>query len=99
MKALVTQREMGIIRDFEHPDPLLSDDDLNLFKEGKHYTIYEKFGCHPMTINGAPGALFAVWAPNAKRVSVVGDLTHGMDKNIPCGSGRNGEYGNCLFRE
>jgi 1,4-alpha-glucan branching enzyme len=54
--------------------PILSDDDLKLFKEGKHYTLYEKLGCHLMTLNGVSGAFFAVWAPNAKRVSIVGDF-------------------------
>jgi 1,4-alpha-glucan branching enzyme len=53
---------------------VLSDDDLNLFREGKYYTIYEKFGCHLMKVNGVSGAFFAVWAPNAKRVSVIGDF-------------------------
>lgn len=54
--------------------PVLSDEDLYLFGEGNNYRIYEKFGCHLMTINGVDGAFFAVWAPNAKRVSVVGDF-------------------------
>lgn len=54
--------------------PVLSDDDLKLFKEGKHYTIYEKLGCHLMTLNEVSGAFFAVWAPHAKRVSVIGDF-------------------------
>ncbi|PIE36238.1 1,4-alpha-glucan branching enzyme [candidate division KSB3 bacterium] len=52
----------------------LSDEDLALFQAGKHYHIYEKLGCHPMEMHGVPGALFAVWAPNAKGVSVVGDF-------------------------
>ncbi|PIE35377.1 1,4-alpha-glucan branching enzyme [candidate division KSB3 bacterium] len=54
--------------------PVLGEDDLYLFGEGKHYKIYEKLGCHLMTLNGVSGAFFAVWAPNAKRVSVVGDF-------------------------
>jgi len=53
---------------------ILSDYDLYLFGEGKHTRIYEKLGAHPTTIGGSTGVHFAVWAPNAKRVSVVGDF-------------------------
>ena len=53
---------------------VLSDYDLYLFGEGKHTRIYDKLGAHPMMIGGAAGVHFAVWAPNAKRVSVVGDF-------------------------
>jgi 1,4-alpha-glucan branching enzyme len=53
---------------------VLSDFDLYLFGEGKHTRIYDKLGAHPMTIGASPGVHFAVWAPNAKRVSVVGDF-------------------------
>ncbi len=52
----------------------ISSMDCYLFGEGKHYEIYEKLGAHPMTINGVEGTLFAVWAPHARRVSVVGDF-------------------------
>ena len=48
--------------------------DLEAFGKGIHYTIYEKMGAHPMTIDGVEGPYFAVWAPNAERVSVVGDF-------------------------
>jgi len=52
--------------------PQLSDFDLHLFGEGNHYSIYYKLGAHPMTLDGLDGTRFAVWAPNAERVSVVG---------------------------
>ncbi len=52
----------------------ITDKDLYLFGKGIHYTIYEKLGAHPMTIDGIAGTYFAVWAPAAKRVSVVGDF-------------------------
>lgn len=48
--------------------------DESQFGNGIHMTIYEKLGAHPMTIEGTPGTYFAVWAPNAKAVSVVGDF-------------------------
>jgi 1,4-alpha-glucan branching enzyme len=53
---------------------VLSDYDLYLFGEGKHTRIYDKLGAHVMTIGAAAGTHFAVWAPNARRVSVVGDF-------------------------
>jgi 1,4-alpha-glucan branching enzyme len=53
---------------------LLTDHDTYLFKEGSHFRLYDKLGAHPITVNGAAGTLFAVWAPNAERVSVVGDF-------------------------
>lgn len=55
-------------------DPIISDDDLYLFGEGNHYEIYNKLGAHPMTINGVEGVHFAVWAPDARSVSVVGNF-------------------------
>jgi 1,4-alpha-glucan branching enzyme len=53
---------------------LLSDLDLHLMGEGKHYDTYEKLGAHLRTVEGVRGVHFAVWAPNASRVSVVGDF-------------------------
>jgi 1,4-alpha-glucan branching enzyme len=54
--------------------PTLTDLDLYLFNAGDHHRIYEKLGAHPMTVNGVQGVQFAVWAPNARSVSVVGDF-------------------------
>ena len=51
-----------------------SDFDIDLFKAGKHFRLYEKLGSHPMTVDGEEGTYFAVWAPSAKNVSVVGDF-------------------------
>jgi len=53
---------------------LLTEHDIYLFKEGSHFRLFDKLGSHPMSINGQPGTFFAVWAPNAERVSVVGDF-------------------------
>ena len=52
--------------------PQLSDFDLYLFGEGNHHSIYYKLGAHPIVLDGLAGTRFAVWAPNAERVSVVG---------------------------
>jgi len=56
--------------------PVISEYDRYLFNEGNHYKIYEKLGAHPMKIKGVNGVLFATWAPNAKRVSVVGNFNN-----------------------
>ena len=60
--------------------PVLSDFDLDLFSAGRHLHIYRFLGAHLQTIDGVEGCLFAVWAPNVKRVSVVGDFNgwHGL---------------------
>ena len=52
----------------------LPEFDLHLFGEGKHWHIYQKLGAHLHTVDGIDGVLFAVWAPNAARVSIVGDF-------------------------
>ena len=54
--------------------PQYREEDLKKFAAGIHYTIYEKMGAHPMTIDGVSGVYFSVWAPCAMRVSVVGDF-------------------------
>ena len=54
--------------------PLLTDFDLHLFSEGTHYRTYEKMGAHIREVSGVRGVHFAVWAPNARCVSVVGDF-------------------------
>ncbi|QTE23742.1 1,4-alpha-glucan branching protein GlgB [Polaribacter cellanae] len=53
---------------------LFTDFDIDLFKAGKHYRLYEKFGAHIITVDGVKGTYFAVWAPSAKAVSVIGDF-------------------------
>jgi 1,4-alpha-glucan branching enzyme len=54
--------------------PNLTDQDLHLFNEGTHLRLYEKLGAHPCSKDGVEGTYFAVWAPNARGVSVVGDF-------------------------
>jgi 1,4-alpha-glucan branching enzyme len=55
-------------------DTLLTEQDLYLFNEGSHYRLYRKLGAHPCTRNGVAGTHFAVWAPGAQQVSVMGDF-------------------------
>jgi 1,4-alpha-glucan branching enzyme len=54
--------------------PLITEHDVYLFREGTHYRLYEKLGAHLATEAGASGARFAVWAPEAVAVSVIGDF-------------------------
>jgi 1,4-alpha-glucan branching enzyme len=56
--------------------PIMGEVDLHLFAEGQDWKIYEKFGAHLRTVGDAAGVYFAVWAPNAQRVSVVGDFNN-----------------------
>ena len=53
---------------------LLTEYDIHLFREGAHCALYEKLGAHSFTLDGREGTLFAVWAPNAEYVSVIGDF-------------------------
>jgi len=59
---------------------LLTDDDIYLFNEGSHFRLYDKLGSHPLTREGVEGTYFAVWAPDAEKVSVMGDF-NGWDKS------------------
>ncbi len=61
--------------------PVLTEFDLYLMGEGRHYDTYEKLGAHVITLEGVRGVHFAVWAPSAKRVSVVGDF-NGWDGRV-----------------
>ena len=71
--------------------PQLSDFDIHLFAEGTHSRAYEKLGAHRVRAGSTTGVLFAVWAPNAHRVSVVGDFNgwdgrvHPMRRLVPSG--------------
>jgi 1,4-alpha-glucan branching enzyme len=70
---------------------VLGEMDIYLFNEGTHYDIYKKLGAHMRELDGVRGVHFAVWAPNAQRVSVVGDFNHWdgrvhpMRKLVPSG--------------
>lgn len=58
------------------PYSLFTDFDIGLFKAGKHFRLHRKFGSHLVGHQGTPGCYFAVWAPSAKAVSVIGDFNH-----------------------
>ncbi len=62
---------------------LLSDQDIYLFKEGTHYHLYKKLGSHCLTIEGVSGTHFAVWAPNASQVTVMGDFNRWNRESHP----------------
>ena len=87
-------REGAVTRDVSDPyqfAQVLSDFDLHLFAEGTHYRVWERLGAHRMTIDGTTGVHFAVWAPNAQRVSAIGDFNrwdgraHPMRRLVPSG--------------
>ena len=62
---------------------LFTDFDISLFKAGKHYRLYEKFGSHLLEVDGVKGTYFAVWAPSAKAVSVIGDFNYWLEGDHP----------------
>ncbi len=73
LRARFGENEVELEDPYRFP-PVLSDYDLHLLGEGNHLKMYDKLGAHPMEIDGVSGAAFAVWAPNAQRISVVGDF-------------------------
>nr|WP_315173824.1 1,4-alpha-glucan branching protein GlgB [uncultured Flavobacterium sp.] len=60
---------------------LFTEFDIDLFKAGKHFRLYEKLGAHPIEVDGVKGVYFAVWAPSAQSVSVVGDFNYWIAGN------------------
>ena len=60
---------------------LFTDFDINLFKSGKHFKLYEKMGAHPITYEGEEGCYFSVWAPSADKVAVIGDFNGWSGEN------------------
>lgn len=80
----IAEYEDGILkksRDAYNFESQIEEKDLDKFAAGIHYTVYEKLGAHPARIDGVNGVSFAVWAPNAVRVSTVGDF-NGWDGRV-----------------
>jgi 1,4-alpha-glucan branching enzyme len=75
----MTKPEKTIKDDSSTEATLFSDYDVHLFKEGKHFHLYKKLGSHLIEHQGKKGTYFAVWAPNAQRVAVMGDF-NGWDR-------------------
>lgn len=84
----------GEITEMQDPyavQPLLTEFDLFLFGEGRNWQLYDKMGAHIRSVDGVDGTNFAVWAPNAESVQVIGDFNswngaqHTMRKHIPAG--------------
>ncbi|CCE01068.1 1,4-alpha-glucan branching protein GlgB [Bradyrhizobium sp. STM 3809] len=83
------------VTDLEDPYrflPILSDFDLHLLGEGNHERLYDKLGAHPMVIDGVDGVGFVVLAPNARRVSVVGDFNFWNARRHPMRVRGNGYW-------
>lgn len=92
LKVIAFDGSERLLRDPYSYGPIMGDVDLHLFAEGNHQCLYEKFGAHLREIGGERGVYFAVWAPNAARVSVVGDFNfwdgrvHPMRKLVGSGA-------------
>lgn len=74
-KKTADKNESTVLEHFS----LLTEYDIHLFKSGKHYKLYEKLGAHIVNANGVDGTYFAVWAPNAKSISVIGNFNNWQD--------------------
>ena len=59
---------------------LLTDFDIDLFRSGKHYRLYQKLGSHLLEVDGEKGVYFAVWAPNATKVGLIGSFNDWQSK-------------------
>ncbi len=87
----VPSRPSGNLVPCDANPTMLSDYDLYLFGEGRHYEIYNRLGAHLWNAEGVAGVHFSVWAPNAINVQLIGDFNrwngaqHGMRKRIPSG--------------
>ncbi len=76
----IQNTEIAPVNEVQSNLSLFTDYDIHLFGEGKHYHLYNKLGAHTEEYNGTKGVYFAVWAPNAKKVTVTGDF-NGWDRN------------------
>jgi len=86
-----THSEIRMKHPVSYDVTLLTEDDLYLFNEGNHFRLYEKLGAHLLTVDGVEGTYFAVWAPDAEQVFIIGDF-NGWDRTSHqlCPRGRSG---------
>jgi 1,4-alpha-glucan branching enzyme len=70
------EHERVIYDPYAFRSPLLTEFDLHLFAEGNHHRVYEKMGAHLINVDGVQGVYFAVWAPNARNISVIGNFNN-----------------------
>ncbi|WP_420493164.1 1,4-alpha-glucan branching protein GlgB [Sedimenticola hydrogenitrophicus] len=93
VRRLDTQQRISRFHDPYSFPPQISDYDLHLFSEGRHFHIYNILGAHFRCIDGIDGIHFATWAPNAERVSVIGDFNHWDGRRHPmCSRGPSGVW-------
>src|SRR5437870_13110357 len=78
---------------------LITSEDLHLFNQGTHYRVHEKLGAHLLNDNGEQGTEFAVWAPNAREVSVIAASTDGTGRRTSCKHAAIRVFGKDLFPE
>ncbi len=83
-------RELITYDPYAFRTPVLTDYDLHLFAEGNHHRIYEKMGAHVTEIDGVSGVYFAVWAPSARNVSILGDFNHWDGRQHQMRKGKTG---------
>ncbi|MGC1395561.1 MAG: 1,4-alpha-glucan branching enzyme [Coleofasciculaceae cyanobacterium] len=76
LKIKEGDHERVIYDPYGFQSPSLTEFDLHLFAEGNHHRVYEKLGAHSAEVNGVKGVYFAVWAPNARNASVLGDFNY-----------------------
>ncbi len=83
LRATDSRGDVAVLEDPWRFPPWLGDFDLHLFHEGTNYRAYQKMGAHLRVAEGVPGCHFAVWAPNARRVSVVGSFNQWDGRRHP----------------
>ena len=82
LQAAVGEVEIEFGHSYQFP-LLMREAELDLFKKGNHFQIHRLLGAHPQTVDGVSGVVFAVWAPNARRVSVVGNFNNWDGRHHP----------------
>ncbi len=90
LKIKSGEHEQVIYDPYAFKSPVFTDFDVHLFAEGNHHRIYEKMGAHAIDLDGIAGVYFAVWAPNARNVSLLGDFNNWDGRQHQMAIGGNG---------